>query len=69
MTSYPTGLDAFPSGNLATVSASFDAVAFYPPRHVTGALLQKMGFEFIRPDQIKSQWKIIHKEKPFDAYD
>jgi hypothetical protein len=50
MTSSPTGLDAFPSGNLATVSASFDAVAFYPPRHVTGALLQKMGFEFIRPD-------------------
>jgi hypothetical protein len=64
-----TGLDAFSGENLATVSASFDAVAFYPPRHVTGALLQKMGFEFIRPDQIKSQWKIIHKEKPFDAYD
>jgi hypothetical protein len=59
-----TGLNAFPSGNLATVSASFDAVAFYPPRYVTGALLQKMGFEFIRPDQIKLQWKIIHKEKP-----
>jgi len=43
-----------------------DTAAFYPPRHVTGALLQKMGFEFIRPDQIKSQWKIIHKEKSHD---
>jgi hypothetical protein len=46
-----------------------DTAAFYPPRYVTGALLQKMGWQFIRPDQIKSQWKIIHKEKPFDAYD
>jgi hypothetical protein len=61
-----TGLDAFSGENLATVSASFDAVAFYPPRYVTGALLQKMGFEFIRPDQIKSQWKKIHKEKSHD---
>ncbi len=39
------------------------AAAFYPPRHVTGALLKKMGWEFIRPDGIKLQWKIIHKEK------
>jgi hypothetical protein len=43
-----------------------DTAAFYPPRYVTGALLQTMGFEFIRPDQIKSQWKIIHKEKNHD---
>lgn len=65
MTSLPTGLDAFPSGSLAAVSDSIpDMAAFYPPRHVTGALLQKMGWEFIRPDQIKSQWKTIHKEKP-----
>jgi len=41
-----------------------DTAAFYPPRYVTGALLKKMGWEFIRADQIKSRWKIIHKEKP-----
>jgi hypothetical protein len=61
-----TGLDAFSGENLAAALTPVDAAAFYPPRHVTGALLQKMGFEFIRPDQIKSQWKKIHKEKNHD---
>lgn len=36
---------------------------FYPPRHVTGALLTSMGFEFIRPDQVAAKWRYIHSPK------
>lgn len=64
MTSEPVGNGETSDRNLTAASTSVGAAVFLPPRYVTGALLKKMGWEFIRPDQIKSQWKIIHKEKP-----
>lgn len=37
--------------------------SFYPPRRITGALLEAVNFVFIRADAVAVKWRNIHNSK------